>query len=142
MVPTAPPTRPLHWFQAALVGLPLVLLGLVVLSGSLQDALNLILFSTLCTLGIGGLFWLGLAALIGTALLAVVAALRQQPITFAGRAAAQQQLLAGYVQTRRRSGADEQRIRSDLQRAGWRAAEIENAFAAASSPGAQSGGSR
>lgn len=142
MAPSPPPPRPFHWFQAALLGMPLVLLGLVVLTGSAQDAFNLLLFSTVCTLGIGGLFWFGLAVLVGTGLRAVAAALRHEPISLGGRVAAQQQLLQCYVQTRRQAGGDGQRIRSELQRAGWRAAEIDAAFAAASPAEGPLGGDR
>lgn len=142
MAPIPPPLRKLHWFQAALVGMPVVLVGLVLLTGSLEAAANLILLSTLCTLGIGGLFWIGIAALVGAGLLAVVAALRHQPITLGGRAAAEQQLITAYVQSRRQAGGDEQRIRSDLQRAGWRPAEIETALAPAATAEGESGGTR
>jgi hypothetical protein len=139
MAPIPPPPRKLHWLQAGLVGLPLVLLGLVLLTGSAEAALNLIVLSTVCTLGIGGLFWFGIAAVLGYAVLAVWRAVQHKPAPGNGKAEAQQ-LISTYVQSRLQEGGDAERIRADLQRTGWRPAEINAAFASGLNSGVASGG--
>lgn len=119
--------------QAWLVGMPMVLVGLTLLTGSAASAFSLIAFSIVCTLGIGGVFWFGLCFVVGYVVLTLVRAFRPPPTnpSPAGRPA----LIAPYVRTRLQKGGDPSLIRVDLQRAGWPAAEIEAGFAEASAPG-------
>lgn len=56
----------------------LPLLALLVLFGG-DAALQLIFLSTICTFGIGGFFWVGLAMLFGAVLQLLVPALQARP---------------------------------------------------------------
>lgn len=141
--------------RAALVGAPLVLLALTLLCGSFSTAVQVLFWSVVCTVGIGSLFWLGLAFLVGSVLELIVQELRRGARTAtastatASAGAAKEgtdatavpspQLssrpLGDYVQRRLQAGSDRDHLRSDLQRAGWSDADIAAALnAAAPSP--------
>jgi hypothetical protein len=147
---SVPRPRPLPWIQAALLGLPLVFLGLSLLLGDPSMAGTLILASVICTAGIGGLFWLALALVIGLAVLYAADQMARQGGRRGGlglfpqdgeiagaelSASAQQQrrqMLVGYVFRRRKAaGVDGGRLRQELAEAGWSPAQIEEAFALA-----------
>jgi hypothetical protein len=121
--------------QAGLVGLPVVLVGLSLLTGSASSAASLLFFSVVCTFGIGGVFWCGLCFVTGYAVLTLVRAFRPHPADPPLAARPRQALIAPYVRTRLQKGGDPGLIRGDLRRAGWRSDEIEAGFAEASAAG-------
>jgi hypothetical protein len=123
--------------QAGLVGLPVVFVGLTLLTGSASSASSLIFLSIVCTLGIGGVFWFGLCFVVGYAVLTLVRVFLPPPPPADASLAARphQALIAPYVRTRLQKGGDPGLIRVDLRRAGWRSDEIEAGFAEASAPG-------
>lgn len=150
MVPSAPRHRPsLPWVQAVLVGLPGVVLGLVLLTGSIEASVQILVFSVLCTLGIGALFWLGLALVLGLALLYGADQLSRlrgragglglfapprHSADGAAVAAAVPRALGDYAARRLAQGGDPERIRRDLLRAGWDVPQVERALAGGREP--------
>ena len=139
--PTVPRPTSLPWLTAALTGVPLVLLGLLLLSGSLADVWMLLFLSVLCTAGIGLLFWLGLAMVVGLAVLYVCDQLLRwqgRPngtglFGGAGGVAVQhqrQRMLEHYLARRLALGVDPVRVRQDLIGAGWSEAQLQQAFLA------------
>lgn len=140
-VPRPASTAPARALLNIAVGVPLVLLGLTLLTGSLEAVLQLLLFSVVCTLGIGGLFWLGLAFGVGFLTLHLVKLLPGVGKGPMSGAAVQRQrdsdAVAGYVSRRLQQGGDLALIRRDLKQAGWDASQIDTAVAAASPAGAE-----
>jgi hypothetical protein len=149
LITQAPRPTPLPWLAAALTGLPLVALGLALLIGDPRMALLLIAVSVVCTAGIGALFWLALAMVIGLAVLYGADQLARRMLgrpagigLFPGiddrsggtqpqsRQDQRQQMLQDYVQQRLARQGDSSRLRSDLEEVGWSSAQIEAAFAA------------
>jgi hypothetical protein len=143
----SPHRRPsLPWIPAILVGLPLVAVGLALLTGSIGTAAQILVFSVICTLGIGALFWLGLAVVLGLATLYAadqIARLRGRPAGLglfpphgaspgAAPAVAQPpqglEALRRYAGRRLAQGGDRERIRHELLRAGWSVPQVEAAL--------------
>jgi hypothetical protein len=123
------------------VGVPLVVLGLSLLTGSLEAAAQLLFFSVICTLGIGGLFWLGLAFGVGFLTLHLVGLLlpgvgKGAATGSADRRQRESETVALYVSRRLQQGGDLTLIRRDLRQAGWDTSQIDAAVAAASGAGA------
>ena len=119
-----------------LVGVPLLVLVLVVMTGSAEAAGNLLFFSILCTLGVGGIFWGLMAWILGTITVLVLDQLMQLlggPRLLASVQGAVNGLppsvLTGYVERRRQMGGDDDHIRADLLRGGWSPADVEAALA-------------
>ena len=54
------------------IGAPVTFLGLILFTGSVENAWMLLMFSVICTLGIGLLVWLPLCWAVGAAILAFV----------------------------------------------------------------------
>ncbi len=128
--------------RSALIGaLPLLLL-LTLLSGSLGNAVGILLLSVVCTLGIGGLFWIGAAILIGATLQLLLPSLQAAGSTARGSgrrtgspaATLTQEVpvfvrqLHHYVNVQRRQGVSAERLRSDLLAHGWTAEEVNDAL--------------
>lgn len=150
MVPSAPRHRPsLPWVQAVLVGLPGVVLGLVLLTGSIATAAQILVFSVICTLGIGALFWLGLALVLGLALLYGADQLSRlrgrsgglglfpsprEPAVGGAASAGGPPALSDYAARRLAEGGDPQRIRRDLLQAGWAAPQVDHALGGGREP--------
>lgn len=127
----------------------LPLLALLVLFGG-DAALLLIIVSTICTFGIGGFFWVGLAMLLGAVLQLLVPALRARPPAGVGAAAVHpgldpplsggktsvsqllvnnagakfHHLLVNYACGKLRQGASEEGLRRDLLWTGWTEIEV------------------
>jgi hypothetical protein len=134
-------TAPARALLNLAVGVPLVILGLTLLTGSLEAVLQLLLFSVVCTLGIGGLFWMGLAFGVGFLTLHLVRLLPGVGKGAVTGTAEQRQrdrdAVALYVSRRLQQGGDLALIQRDLKRAGWDASQIDAAVAAASPAGAE-----
>ncbi|MFM7549515.1 MAG: hypothetical protein ACKO8I_11740 [Cyanobacteriota bacterium] len=134
---------------ALLVGIPTVFLGLSLLTGSISDAALLITVSVICTVGIGGLFWLGLAMVLGIALLYVAESLARifwrhegfglfpgggdrsgvsLPAPLRQR---RHQVLERYVTRRLEGRSDPVHIRRDLLQAGWSAEQVDGVLQSA-----------
>ena len=137
--PTVPRPVSLPWLMAALTGVPLLLLGLLLLSGSMSDVWLLLFLSVVCTAGIGLAFWLGLATLLGLAALYVCDQLLRtlgHPkgtglFDGAGGLAAQhqrQRTLEHYLARRLAMGVDPVRVRQELIGAGWSETQLQQAF--------------
>ncbi len=142
--------------RSSLIGLPVLSLLLVILLGSLQVAVSLLLSSILCTLGIAVVFWWFVAWAIGKLMVAIYQAVTQR---WGGgdRASAnsisstitindltpQQQAVISYVQTvlisadlmsaegdraPRSQAITVEQINAALKRAGWSLEEIQAAY--------------
>ncbi|MCP9816891.1 hypothetical protein KBY76_09440 [Synechococcus sp. GreenBA-s] len=128
------------------MGLPLVAVGLALLTGSIATAGQILVFSVICTLGIGALFWLGLALVLGLATLYAadqIARLQGRPAglglfpphgALPGAAPAEAlpsqglDTLSRYAARRLAQGGDRERIRHELLRAGWSVPQVEAAL--------------
>jgi hypothetical protein len=133
--------------RATLTGLPVLFLLLVTSTGSVSNASSLLLLSVVCTAGIGGLFWLGMAFLLGAAVFLLVAGvarmagwpvpawLKAGPRTTGGGATVE--ALGHYADAQLRLGRSSDAIGRDLRRQGWREDEVARALTAAASPGAR-----
>ena len=119
--------------------LPMLLL-LIVLVGSIDHGLEMLALSVLCTFGIGGVFWLALAMLIGAILQLLLPSLRARPGTKPGRQfpggtavpairdERVQTLLLEYTFERLQRGSSEAGVRRDLLRSGWSEAQADTAL--------------
>jgi hypothetical protein len=89
--------------------------------------------SIICTLGIGGFFWIGVAMLLGAALQVLLPSLRARPGQPQAAKAADNPPapLIAYASGRLGIGIREGRVRRDLHRAGWGDALIESVLARA-----------
>jgi len=119
---------------------------LALLCGSPVVALGLIVASTVCTLGIGGFFWAGVAMLFGALLQVLVPSLRVKPGVGAAPGAAPSRLeppgagaeksvshlLVNYASAKLRQGASEAAVRRDLLRSGWNEGQADAALKQAS----------
>jgi len=145
--------------RCLLLGVGPLLLILAVGSGSWESMLTMLFLSVLCTMGIGALFWLGAAILIGFLLQLFFPFLRAMP----GRATARspsnqgshslQNLFQGdhtplprsgdprvaYIRRQRSEGISEDTVRRELRRAGWEEAQVAAALQQAREEGAASG---
>ncbi len=135
----------LNALRSSLIGLPILSLCLVLILGSLQLAISLLLSSILCTLGIALVFWWFVAWAIGKIIIAIYQTLtrgwrnRDRPTPTIHDLTPQQQAMINYVQTvLSRTGGDRaansqamttQQINTALQQAGWSFEEIEAAYA-------------
>jgi hypothetical protein len=132
--------------RALLIGVVPMLALLTVMCGSFGDALQIIIISTVCTLGIGGFFWAGVAMLFGALLQVLVPSLRVNPGVGAAPGAAPSSLeppgaggekvvanlLVNYASAKRRQGASETAVRRDLLRSGWNEGQADAALKQAS----------
>lgn len=123
--------------RSFLLGLPLLLLILLGLTGSLDTLATMLVLSMICTLGIGGFFWFGAALLLGVLLQLLLPFLRgQPPVGRGGEPLSTSDLLrpqaadplVRYIQRREAEGAEEASVRSDLRRAGWAAHQVAAAL--------------
>lgn len=112
-----------------LLGMPLLLLILFGLTGSLESMATMLLISVVCTAGIGGFLWYGVALLLGLLVQLLLPFLRgQPPVSRGGVALSATDLLrpqeatdslVRYIQRREAEGAGLASLRTDLRRAGW-----------------------
>lgn len=137
--PSVPRPMPLPFLEATLLGIPLVALALLLLTGDYRMAVGLVVFSVICTAGIGGAFWLGLALLVGLAVLYAVDQILRLRGSRHGlglfdrkpreeQRQARQAVVQRYVARRLATGADPARVRQDLLAAGWEENQLQAAF--------------
>ena len=123
--------------RSLLIGVMPMIAVLALLCGSFGDALQIIIISTVCTLGIGGFFWVGVAMLFGVVLQLLVPRLRAKPVPAFAAAAGPEQamfnLLVQYASAKLGQGASEDGVRRDLRRSGWSEPQAEAALAEARS---------
>ncbi|MEB3256435.1 MAG: hypothetical protein VKJ05_08625 [Synechococcaceae cyanobacterium] len=130
---------PLPFLEATLLGIPLVALALVLLTGDYRIVAMLVGISVVCTAGIGGVFWLGLALLVGLAVLYVLDQILRLRGSRHGlglfdrkpqgeQRQARQAVVQRYVARRLATGADPARVRQDLLAAGWEENQLQAAF--------------
>ncbi len=138
---SVPRPTPLPLAAAMLIGLPLMVGALALLCGSIANATALLVFSILCTAGIGAVFWLGLSLLLGLVILyGVDQVLRwrgvpQGTALFSPTASVpglqrRQRVLEQYLARRLVQGIDPVRARRELLEAGWSEAQLQQAFLA------------
>lgn len=126
-----------HW-SAVLIGLPIVFLGLVIMTGGFNNAVSMVFFSIVCTIGIGLAFWLFIAWIVGWMILLVVEPLSvlwtssEEPRNPANgdRWEGGQTALRGYIQRCLAVHATESQITNRLISQGWTEPEIEQAYQA------------
>lgn|GEM_PF-1776817 len=138
------PTGSRSWFvpdsrfalRAFLIGVAPMVGLLALMSGSLDSAVSMILLSVLCTAGIGGLFWVGVAILVGTVLQLLLPPLRPAPREVVFRATAREpdeaMLLRHYAGEKLGQGMSEAAVRRDLLRSGWNEGQADAALKQAS----------
>jgi hypothetical protein len=130
--PRAPSSRIHIALRDAAIGLPVLVLGLMLLMRSPADALVLLAVSVVCTLGIGGLLWLALAVLIGWSLRLLWTALRggrRPPGQAAGPGGGgAPAVVSRYVEGRLSQGVDPERLRRDLLHQGWSSSQVAAAL--------------
>jgi len=125
--------------RSFLLGLPLLLLILLGLTGSFDTMATMLLLSLICTLGTAGFFWFGAALLLGVLIQLLFPLLRGQPppvrrggddllITDLLRPQGAADSLVRYIQRREAEGAGEATLRTDLRRAGWNADQVAAAL--------------
>ena len=125
--------------NAIILGLPIVFLSLAMMTGSLINAASLLAFSIICTLGIGLVFWLLIAWIVGWIILSGVVPLFKQmfPSVGQGNSANEEDrweggeaALKGYIQRSVAANATESQITNRLISQGWSETEIEQAYQA------------
>ena len=124
-------------FIATGIGLPFTLIGLLVMTGSLSNALGLFLISIICTVGIGLAFWLLISWMIGWTILMLVLPFTSTASTAESRNSSSenrweggQTALRGYIQRSLAAQATETQITSRLINEGWSESDIEQAYQA------------
>ena len=147
-MPPSPSQGSRSWFaldsrfaqRSFLLGLVPMVVLLALMSGSFLNALQMILFSTICSAGIGGLFWAGVAMLIGTVMQLLLPRLRARPAEGSASGASRpnvpgpggeqaiEDLLAEYASARLRQGASKEGVRRDLRWSGWSEAQATAAL--------------
>ncbi|QPN59864.1 hypothetical protein H8F24_18340 [Synechococcus sp. CBW1002] len=124
----APSLQAVLWLL--LLGLPVLLIGLVVMTGSVGNAAALLFVSVVCTAGIGGVFWLALALLIGWMLNLILPGPLRRPLTLPATGSDPMVTrLTTYAGRAQQQGMAPERIRRDLARGGWSSVQIEAALA-------------
>lgn len=118
--------------MSPVVGGLLLAAGLLVTLGS-EATLSLLFFSVLCTLGIGLIFWVGAAFILGFLVLSLLDALiggRRQVRSSGEETSPDSSTLAlmGYLHRSVRAGASLSEISPKLQHHGWSEAEIQAAY--------------
>ena len=125
-----------------LVGCLTVFIGMAVTSGGVQNAINMLVILTVCTLGIGLLIWAGMAWLVGMVIVGsiwgimrVTGLIPEDPAVDGGEITAetrpQQRLsstelaLVNYTKKAKERGLSDTQIASRLQAQGWSNEEIE-----------------
>ncbi len=123
----------LKFFQASLVGFPIVIFITIILAGGIQNAFLMMALSVICTMGVGGVFWWGAAWVVGRSLLAIydlAKGTEQQPALVAVSAdlSAEQQALVDYIRRSLNANASESQIKTRLRAKGWSDGDIEAAY--------------
>lgn len=130
-----------------LVGTPIVYIGLILLSGSVQNAGSILVMSIICTLGISLVFWVPLAWLVGMITLEIFSAIAQltgwsipafltreqatssSPQTQPSLSLNHEQIaLIKYVRQGISCGFSDEKITNRLRRQGWSEEEINRAY--------------
>lgn len=128
------------------VGLVVVALGLIMITGDPINAGTLVLYSIVCTLGISLLIWVPLVWLAGFITVGIILGIAQAVgfglnLTLPGqsqsigevfqpavsRATVKQQSLVNYIRKAQAKGFSESQIQNRLRQEGWSLAEIEQA---------------
>ncbi|MDJ0705039.1 MAG: hypothetical protein QNJ46_17290 [Leptolyngbyaceae cyanobacterium MO_188.B28] len=117
------------------IGLPILFIGLLIMTGSLGDTISLLLISIICTVGIGLAFWLLIAWIIGWFILMLFLPYsRLSSSTEPDNSASEnkweggQTALRGYIQRSMAARATETQITSRLINEGWSETEIQQAY--------------
>lgn len=106
----------------------LVVTGGLVLTLGPATAAQLVLVSIVCTLGIGGFFWVALAFGAGWLLLTLWEALRGHHAPVHPDVDPQAEALTQYVRRAIQAGANPDQLLRRLQRQGWTEADITQAL--------------
>ncbi len=124
------------------VGCLTVFIGMAVTSGGVQNAINMLVILTVCTLGIGLLIWAGMAWLVGMVIVGsiwgimrVTGLMPENPAVdgeeINAESLPQQRLsstelaLVNYTKKAKERGLSDTQIASRLQAQGWSNEEIE-----------------
>jgi hypothetical protein len=101
--------------------------GLVILLGP-SAAGTLFFFSVVCTLGIGGVFWVALAFGMGWIMTTLWQAIRGHHAPTQPESSPQMDALTTYVSRALQAGANDDQLQRRLQRQGWAEEEIAQAI--------------
>lgn len=89
---------------------------------------QLFVMSIICTLGIGGVFWIALAFVTGWLILTIWAAIRGEHAPDHPASTPQAEALTTYVRKALQAGANDDQLLRRLQRQGWTEDEIVQAI--------------
>ncbi|QQE64004.1 hypothetical protein GFS31_06760 [Leptolyngbya sp. BL0902] len=88
----------------------------------------LFLYSIICTLGIGAVFWAALAFIVGWLMTTLVAAVRGEHAPTQPTSSPQSDALTAYVRRALQAGANDDQLLRRLERQGWTEDEIIQAI--------------
>ena len=106
----------------------LVMAGGLVITLGPNAAGTLFFFSIICTLGIGGVFWAGLAFGVGLLIITLWEATRGDHAPRDPESDPQAEALTTYVSRALQAGANDDQLLRRLQRQGWTEDEITQAI--------------
>ena len=119
--------------MSTVLGALILAVGLT-LSLGVNNAVTLLFFSVICTLGIGAVFWLALAFGLGWLILTLWAAIRGDHAPTHPESSPQADALTTYIRRALESGANDAQLHRRLQRQGWTEDEIDQAIQRVQSP--------
>lgn len=118
-------------FWNSLYGFFIVFILLSIFAGGPGNALMILLFSAICTGGIGILFWIVLSFIIGSATMAIIHLIQKKNLSNGSTLAwmsPDKAALINYIQTARNSGLNDSTITDNLRNKGWNELMIQDAF--------------
>jgi ABC-type transport system involved in multi-copper enzyme maturation permease subunit len=129
-----------HWVNKIIVGVPITLIFLFVFLG-VDGTTSLLLASIVCTAGIGLVFWLGIAMVVGWILTIIlqsfysdagqeIADKPDKSASYVPVTDAETNLIVNYIQDARNYGFKDNEIREKLTNTGWSDEKINGAFVA------------
>lgn len=119
-----------RFFASLAIGMPVTFLGLIMITGGVEEAGQLLLFSIVCTAGIGLVVWLPLWWVVGWATLALIGLFKEHPV---GKEEATREsfllnqamvALSEYMRLAAADGISDDEIVAHLRSTGWSEAEI------------------
>jgi hypothetical protein len=115
------------------VGIPVTFLGLILIAGSVESAVQIVLVSIICTAGVGLLFWIPLCWAVGGVTVALATLVMK---LYEGRYEASpehplqnrnEHALTAYIRRMQDRGRSDDEIVAHLLKSGWSVSEVEKA---------------
>lgn len=125
------------WINKLLVGIPLLLVSMLLLLGA-EGMASLLLFSVVCTFGVGGLFWALCSFILGLVLEAILVSVYKEDsipeINMEHKTASNMPIdsdtlsIWKYIKDARAYGSSDAEIKACLVSAGWSQEKITEAY--------------